>query len=278
MLNDNDSPASAAEEGRDARTRTSPLPSAPARNRRDLGKISLVISLLSLVLVTIFFFGLNRNLAGLSREVQDVDSMKHSVASLDAYVDDILGQMGRINAQLLDMDERRRAEVVRILMQSMLDDMVQKTSFLAEQLGNAPEAAKLDRIRSLLLELRRPAPARGVVAPQPGAHVAPPAPAPHPGPVVPPAAAEQGAPVPQAIQPPAPGAPAVPQAVEPPAAPQPPAVASPTPALTPPQAPESSAVVPPAAPAPTPQPPSASEPEQPGNDAASAAPPESMVQ
>ncbi|WP_022662658.1 hypothetical protein [Paucidesulfovibrio longus] len=168
MLNDNETASTPREGKAPSESKPDNFAGSPASaSRRDLSRISLVISLLSLVLVAIFFFGLNRNLSGLAREVQDYNAMKNSVTSLDAYVDDILGQMGRINAQLLNIDERRRATVVKILMESMLDDMIQKTSFLSAQLGSAPEAAKLQQIQALLLELRHPAAAPAAVQPAP---------------------------------------------------------------------------------------------------------------
>jgi hypothetical protein len=170
MLNDNETTSTPREDKSSSEPKTESSSGSPASaTRRDLSRISLVISMLSLVLVAIFFFGLNRNLSGLAREVQDYNAMKNSVTSLDAYVDDILGQMGRINAQLLNIDERRRADVVKILMESMLDDMIQKTSFLSAQLGTAPEAAKLHQVQALLLELRHPAAAPAAVRPAPAA-------------------------------------------------------------------------------------------------------------
>ncbi|MEF2145864.1 MAG: hypothetical protein V3573_10490 [Desulfovibrionaceae bacterium] len=120
----------------------------------DLSRISLIISLLSLCLVLIFFFGLSRNLNGLSREVQSYNALKNSVVSLDAYVDDLLGQMGKVNAQLLDMDEHQRQIMLQLVKDNMLDDMLQKTSFLEGQLNGTPDGDKLARLRSVLEELR----------------------------------------------------------------------------------------------------------------------------
>ncbi|MGE4292966.1 MAG: hypothetical protein AB7E32_12250 [Desulfovibrio sp.] len=193
MLNDTDTPAAPQAEKAEPSRKSERGPGVGFQGKpRDLGKISLVISLLSLVLVTIFFFGLNRNLSGLTREVQDFSAMKNSVNSLDAYVDDILGQMGRINAQLLDMDARQKEVAVRMLMESMLEEMIQKTTFLTAQLGNAPEAEKLRRVRALLMELKPqspvPASSAAEIAPEPTA--APPVPE-----------AVQPVPAPEAVQP-----------------------------------------------------------------------------
>lgn len=122
--------------------------------RRDLSKFSLIISLISLVLVAIFFFGLSQNIRGLSREMQEYKALKNTVTSLDAYVGDIVTQMGHINAQLLDMDERSKDMVVQLLTESMLNDMLQKTSYLSSQLDNTIDRDKLQRIQELLQELR----------------------------------------------------------------------------------------------------------------------------
>ncbi|SKA80029.1 hypothetical protein SAMN02745704_01291 [Paucidesulfovibrio gracilis DSM 16080] len=124
------------------------------KSPRDLSKVALVISLLSLVLVAIFFFGLNRNLSGLTREIQDYQSMKNTVSSLDAYVDDIVSQMGRVNARLMNLNEEQRSVALRVLMESMVDDMLQDVTFLRSQLRPGAESRRLDRIRVLLLELR----------------------------------------------------------------------------------------------------------------------------
>lgn len=123
----------------------------------DLAKIAIVVSLLSVVLSVIFFFGLNRNLSGLSNEVKDIGVIRTNVEALDSYVDDILTQMGRVNTRIMELEEKPRKEAVRVLQESMIDDMLRRAEFMGGQLAEvAPEdtdtAAKLERLKAVLQE------------------------------------------------------------------------------------------------------------------------------
>lgn len=127
----------------------------------DLSKIAIVVSLLSVVLSVIFFFGLNRNLSGLSNEVRDIGAIRSNVDALDTYVDGLLEQMGRVNTRILELEAKPRKEAVRVLQESMIDDMLRRTEFMGGQLADvAPEdavtAEKLERLRAVLQELRWP--------------------------------------------------------------------------------------------------------------------------
>lgn len=127
----------------------------------DLSKIAIVVSLLSVVLSVIFFFGLNRNLSGLSNEVKDINIIRQNVAALDTYIDGILQQMGKVNTRIMELEEKPRTEAVRVLQESMIDDMLRRTEFMGGQLAeiapdDAATAEKLERLRTVLQELRWP--------------------------------------------------------------------------------------------------------------------------
>lgn len=142
-------------------------PAEDSSSTRDMGRIALVVSLLSVVLSVIFFFGLNRNLSGLSDEVKDIGTIRTTVAALDVFVDDILEQMGRVNTRIMELEEQPRKEAVKVLQESMINDMLRRTEFMGEQLAtvdpeNDDRAQKLERLKDLLEEFKTP-PLEGVL-------------------------------------------------------------------------------------------------------------------
>ncbi len=132
-------------------------PKSAQTDPMDFGKIAIVVSLLSVVLSLIFFFGLNRNLSGLSNEVKDIGTIRNNVAALDSYVDDLLQQMGRVNTRIMELEDKPRKEAVRVLQESMINDMLRRSEFMEQQLrevapDNTEQAQRLERLRNLLRE------------------------------------------------------------------------------------------------------------------------------
>ncbi len=132
-------------------------PKSAQADAMDLGKIAIVVSLLSVVLLLIFFFGLNSNLNGLSNEIKDIGTIRKNVEALDSYVDDLLGQMVRVNTRIMELKENPGKEDVRVLQQSMLNDMLGRVELMEQQLrevalDNTKQAQKLERLQKLLRE------------------------------------------------------------------------------------------------------------------------------
>lgn len=101
----------------------------------DMGKIAMIVSLLSVVLLVIFFFGLNRNLAGVTEEVKALRGLRSDVQGLDHRVGELEVLPGTMKYNM----------VTEMEMQSIL---------LARQIKNPDQMEKLQQVRELLLQLK----------------------------------------------------------------------------------------------------------------------------
>ena len=54
-----------------------------ADTQKDMSKVALIVSLLAVILLVIFFFGMNRNIAGLTNEVKSFGLLREDVSNLD---------------------------------------------------------------------------------------------------------------------------------------------------------------------------------------------------
>lgn len=61
-----------------------------AKTNRDMGKVAIFISILAVLLLVVFFFGLNQNIKGLASEMRamggDVTQLKSAMAELPGQV------------------------------------------------------------------------------------------------------------------------------------------------------------------------------------------------
>lgn len=102
---------------------------------RDMSRVAIVVSLLAVVLLVIFFFGLNRNLAGVSEEVQALRGLRASVDTLN--------------------DRVHSLEALPVHMQyAMVAEMETQAVLLARQSTAPEQIERLQKIRSLLLEYK----------------------------------------------------------------------------------------------------------------------------
>lgn len=125
--------------------------SAPSR---DLSRAAIVISLLAVVLVAIFFFGLNRNLSGLAAEIQHYESLKGEVQAMNQSIEQIVANMDNITVRLIEMDQKVRTEARQVVRDATLNDMLQKAGYLAGS-ANVEEADRLREVMRILTEVRQ---------------------------------------------------------------------------------------------------------------------------
>lgn len=142
---------SASEKIRDLKTDPMKLTSKEAdeiraNTNRDLGKVALFISLLSVILLVVFFFGLNQNMTGLTNEVRDIPEMKQNIATMGER----LNSMETEVAALRDLPEEAR----RMMVRSMLQEMSQRVGYMSIQVENEQQSAKLNQAAELLQEVQ----------------------------------------------------------------------------------------------------------------------------
>ncbi|MBN2140968.1 MAG: hypothetical protein JW718_08180, partial [Desulfovibrionaceae bacterium] len=106
-------------------------------SRRDMGKVGLIISLLAIVLLVVFYFGLNQNIRGLSQEISKLGALKGDVTQVQ---------------ERLEVLEKAPQQIRNMVYQGIIQDMAQKAGFLSGQLDET-QAQKLVQVQNLLREV-----------------------------------------------------------------------------------------------------------------------------
>ena len=117
-----------------------------AATNKDMGKVAIAISLLSVVLLVIFFFGLNQNINGLSKEVQSLSGLKGQVATLET-------SMGQMDSRLVEL-EKLPSKTRNLIIDQHLEEMASKTQYLSGQLEDKAQGEKLLQAQKLLREVQ----------------------------------------------------------------------------------------------------------------------------
>ena len=116
-----------------------PTPAA-VETQKDMSKVSMIVSLLAVLLLVIFFFGMNRNIAGLTDEVKSLGALRNDVSSLDERV-------GQIKA---DMPVQMR----RMIAHDMVNEMAMQAFYLTDTLQDEALRTKMQAVLQGLKEVR----------------------------------------------------------------------------------------------------------------------------
>jgi hypothetical protein len=104
--------------------------------QKDMSKVAMIVSLLAVLLLVIFFFGMNRNIAGLTDEVKSLGALREDVSSLDQRV--------------VDMQADIPVRIKRMIAHDMVNEMAMKAAYLGEVLdSDTHRAAMQDILRGL---------------------------------------------------------------------------------------------------------------------------------
>lgn len=113
---------------------------------RDIGKVALFVSILSVVLLVVFFFGLNQNLTGLSARVDNLVSIKDDVNALGTRV-------GTVEERIVAL-EGLPQKAKKMVMGTMLQEMAQRADYLGTQMETEGQSAKLKEAMQLLQQVQ----------------------------------------------------------------------------------------------------------------------------
>lgn len=131
---------------------------SPERGRRDVGKAAVFISILAVLLLVVFFYALNRNIAGLASQVEELSALRTQVTQMDQSIGAIQGDVSGIQGEISSMQEKMAIldEVPditrRTMLRSMLQDLSQRVAFIAEETETPEQAAKIKAAQILLNE------------------------------------------------------------------------------------------------------------------------------
>lgn len=124
-------------------------PVEPATNEsydktsRDMGKVALFVAILSVVLLVVFFFGLNQNLKGVSARVDGVAAINSDLTSRMVNVEDKIVAL-----------EKLPHKSKMMVMGTMLQDMAQRAAYLGSQMDTEGQSEKLQRAMELLQQVQ----------------------------------------------------------------------------------------------------------------------------
>jgi hypothetical protein len=119
-------------------------PPHPKENR-GAGKAALFLSILTVLLLAVFFYALNRNMAGLADEVRELGQLRGQVGDLDARMLLVEDKMAILDA----VPEIAR----RTMLRSMLQDLSQRAAFIADEVGNEEQSRQLRQAVELLAQV-----------------------------------------------------------------------------------------------------------------------------
>lgn len=99
-----------------------------AKTNRDMGRVALFVSILAVILLTVFFFGVNQNMTGLTAQVKDVGQVKQQLATMQQQV-----------AALENLPAATR----KMVLSGMLAETAQKLAYVQSQVPEGDAAARL---------------------------------------------------------------------------------------------------------------------------------------
>jgi len=108
---------------------------------RDMGKAALILSLILVVLLSVFYFTLSDKIG---RTGQDMESLRGVLTGLNQNVATL---DGRVN-----MLENIPAKSKQMVIDAMIQEMSQKAAFLSNETADPAQKEKLDKALELLKE------------------------------------------------------------------------------------------------------------------------------
>ncbi len=108
--------------------------------QKDMSKVAMIVSLLAVILLVIFFFGMNRNIAGLTDEVKSLGVLREDVASLDQ--------------RMVQLKEDVPVEMKRMLTHDMVNEMTMQAIYVSGSLEDEALKAKMTSVITNLKEIR----------------------------------------------------------------------------------------------------------------------------
>ncbi|MFP4657346.1 MAG: hypothetical protein ACLFMP_01520 [Desulfonatronovibrionaceae bacterium] len=117
----------------------------PPASPKDMSKVAIVISILSVLLLVVFFFSMNQNLEGLSGKVEEMSGVQDQIQSIDNKV---TGFEEEIDG-LRDLPQTTH----NLVLAGSLQETAQQISAINSQLNSEEQSTKLTQAMELLQEV-----------------------------------------------------------------------------------------------------------------------------
>jgi len=111
-----------------------------AETQKDMSKVAMIVSLLAVILLVIFFFGMNRNIAGLTDEVKSLGVLRKDVSNLDQ--------------RMVKMQEEIPSQVKRMIAHDLVNEMTMKAVYLEKTLESEAQRDRMQDVLQTLKEVR----------------------------------------------------------------------------------------------------------------------------
>lgn len=122
------------------------------KGEKDMGKVAIFISILSVLLLVIFFFGLNQNITGLNQEVQNLGDLRQDIGTLTSQLGNVQESVGSMDDRLVELEKLPTLTRNMIIMND-LNAMNQRLNHIGSQL-NDQQSARLQEAQQLLQQLQ----------------------------------------------------------------------------------------------------------------------------
>ncbi|EMG37601.1 hypothetical protein PCS_01539 [Desulfocurvibacter africanus PCS] len=129
------------------------------KSEKDMGKVAIFISILSVLLLVIFFFGLNQNITGLNQEVQNLGALRQDVGTLATQFSNIQQTVGSVQENVGSLEnrfvelEKLPAQTRNMILMNDLNAMNQRLGHIGSQLSGQ-QATRLQEAQQLLQQLQ----------------------------------------------------------------------------------------------------------------------------
>jgi hypothetical protein len=118
---------------------------AALETSRDMGKAALILTVITVVLLSVFYFMLSDQIAGNGKDVEalraNLTGVGQNLAALDARVNGL---------------ENIPAKSKQMVIGAMIQEMTQKAAFLSRETADPAQKEKLDKALQLLKEASGP--------------------------------------------------------------------------------------------------------------------------
>lgn len=111
-----------------------------AETQRDMSKVAMIVSLLAVILLVIFFFGMNKNIAGLTNEVKNLGVLREDMSNLDQ--------------RLVQIQQEMPSQVKRMIAHDMVNEMAMQAAYLGNTLEDEIQRDRMQEVLQTLKEVR----------------------------------------------------------------------------------------------------------------------------
>ena len=111
-----------------------------ADTQRDMSKVALIVSLLAVLLLVIFFFGMNKNIAGLTDEVKSFGVLREDVSNLDQ--------------RMVQMQQEIPSQMKKMIAHDLVNEMTMQAAYLGNALEDDVQRSRMQEVLQILKEIR----------------------------------------------------------------------------------------------------------------------------